>query len=96
MVAEACMDDKKADGVRSPTLLTPTPPDLTGSDALAQASASSLRLPREVSAFLITSSGLVVSEEAKQGAECSIFHQDLPQKYVKKSNKTINKIQISQ
>ena len=69
--AETSIDDKNADGARSSTLLTPIPPNLTGSDACAQASASSLRLPRLASVFLMTSSNLVTISFNKLGVICT-------------------------
>ena len=64
MVAEACMDERKADHARSSTLLIPTPPSLTGSDASAQ-------VPREIRMFLMSLSRFAVFREVLQEAEHS-------------------------
>ena len=53
---KARMEEMKAEGARATTLLTPTPPHLTGKDAWAQDSVSSLRLHSDVRALLMTSS----------------------------------------
>ena len=50
------MEEIKADGARTTTLLSPTPTHLTGKDAWAQDSVSSWRLHSDVRAFLMTSS----------------------------------------
>ena len=68
MGLEAWREERKAEGARSTVLLTPIPPHLTGREACAQESTSSLMLQIDVKAPFMMSSRRVVPGDELQGA----------------------------